>query len=196
MNEIKYSVLRFQIEELKNDNALLRAQLQQHGIEVNGDATPQWLWTGQVQDHKHRVASSHTAERHQERSKKKRKEEITGDNFCLKLDQRNTQKAHEGLQSEHVSSSCSSMKSLNALKSVNWVANWTSHFCFKEIDLCTPPPRCRQTLLFTLNYEPATQSLFLASLRFYHHTNFFLWVCFFYFLDMLCLKLLNGPILF
>lgn len=95
MNEIKYSVLRFQIEELKNDNALLRAQLQQHGIEVNGDATPQWLWTGQVQDHKHRVSSSHTAERHQERSKKKRKEEITGDNFCLKLDQRNTQKAHE-----------------------------------------------------------------------------------------------------
>lgn len=94
MNEIKYSVLRFQIEELKNDNALLRAQLQQHGIEVNGDATPQWLWTGQVQDHKHRVSSSHTAERHQERSKKK-EEEITGDNFCLKLDQRNTQKAHE-----------------------------------------------------------------------------------------------------
>lgn len=34
-----------QIEELKNDNALLRAQLQQHGVEINGDATPQWLWT-------------------------------------------------------------------------------------------------------------------------------------------------------
>lgn len=33
--------LFFQIEELKSDNALLRAQLQQHGIEVNGDATPQ-----------------------------------------------------------------------------------------------------------------------------------------------------------
>lgn len=30
-----------QIEELKNDNALLRAQLQQHGVEINGDATPQ-----------------------------------------------------------------------------------------------------------------------------------------------------------
>uniref|UniRef100_A0A8C7IT64 Upstream stimulatory factor 2 n=1 Tax=Oncorhynchus kisutch TaxID=8019 RepID=A0A8C7IT64_ONCKI len=34
-------LLKQQIEEMKNDNALLRAQLQQHGIEINGDTTPQ-----------------------------------------------------------------------------------------------------------------------------------------------------------
>ncbi|XP_010865359.1 upstream stimulatory factor 2 isoform X7 [Esox lucius] len=34
-------LLKQQIEELKNDNALLRAQLQQHGIEINGDTTAQ-----------------------------------------------------------------------------------------------------------------------------------------------------------
>lgn len=34
-------LLRQQIEELKNDNAHLRAQLQQHGIEINGEATAQ-----------------------------------------------------------------------------------------------------------------------------------------------------------
>lgn len=32
----------WQVEELKNDNALLRAQLQQHGVETNGDVTAQW----------------------------------------------------------------------------------------------------------------------------------------------------------
>lgn len=30
------------IEELKNENALLRAQLQQHGIEMVGETPPQW----------------------------------------------------------------------------------------------------------------------------------------------------------
>lgn len=36
-----FSLTRFQLEELKSDNALLRAQLQQHGIELNGESTPQ-----------------------------------------------------------------------------------------------------------------------------------------------------------
>lgn len=44
-----------QIEELKNDNALLRAQLQQHGIEVNGDATPQWPPHAPIPHHHHRT---------------------------------------------------------------------------------------------------------------------------------------------
>lgn len=30
----------FKIEELKNENALLRAQLQQHGIEMVGETPP------------------------------------------------------------------------------------------------------------------------------------------------------------
>ncbi|KAL0962591.1 hypothetical protein UPYG_G00342180 [Umbra pygmaea] len=34
-------LLKQQIEELKNDNVLLRAQLQQHSIEISGDATSQ-----------------------------------------------------------------------------------------------------------------------------------------------------------
>lgn len=35
-----FSLLK--IEELKNENALLRAQLQQHGIEMVGETPPQW----------------------------------------------------------------------------------------------------------------------------------------------------------
>lgn len=30
-----------QIEDLKNDNALLRAQLQQHGLEISGETSSQ-----------------------------------------------------------------------------------------------------------------------------------------------------------
>lgn len=55
---------------------------------------------------------------------------------------------------------------LNALKSVNCVANRTSHLCFKENDLCTAPPRLHQTFLFTLNYEPATENFTLNDFTF------------------------------
>lgn len=43
VNEILFSFLFFvlKIEELKNENALLRAQLQQHGIEMVGETPPQ-----------------------------------------------------------------------------------------------------------------------------------------------------------
>lgn len=46
VNEILFSPLFFpffvlKIEELKNENALLRAQLQQHGIEMVGETPPQ-----------------------------------------------------------------------------------------------------------------------------------------------------------
>lgn len=41
VNEI-FSPLILKIEELKNENALLRAQLQQHGIELVGETPPQW----------------------------------------------------------------------------------------------------------------------------------------------------------
>lgn len=36
-----FFLLWFKIEELKNENALLRAQLQQHGIEMVGETPPQ-----------------------------------------------------------------------------------------------------------------------------------------------------------
>ncbi|XP_037831712.1 LOW QUALITY PROTEIN: upstream stimulatory factor 2 [Kryptolebias marmoratus] len=39
--QMENELLRQQIEELKNENALLQAKLQQHGVEVNGDDTPQ-----------------------------------------------------------------------------------------------------------------------------------------------------------
>lgn len=43
---MKMLLMRFfffvlKIEELKNENALLRAQLQQHGIEMVGETPPQ-----------------------------------------------------------------------------------------------------------------------------------------------------------
>ncbi|XP_037549299.1 upstream stimulatory factor 2 [Nematolebias whitei] len=39
--QMENELLRQQMEELKNENALLQAKLQQHGVEVNGDETPQ-----------------------------------------------------------------------------------------------------------------------------------------------------------
>ncbi|KAF7211435.1 upstream stimulatory factor 2 [Nothobranchius furzeri] len=39
--EMENELLRQQIEELKNENALLQVKLQQHGVEVTGDETPQ-----------------------------------------------------------------------------------------------------------------------------------------------------------
>lgn len=36
-----FNSLFLKIEELKNENALLRAQLQQHGIEMVGETPPQ-----------------------------------------------------------------------------------------------------------------------------------------------------------
>lgn len=48
VTEMKTLIMRFlfpvfvlKIEELKNENALLRAQLQQHGIEMVGETPPQ-----------------------------------------------------------------------------------------------------------------------------------------------------------
>lgn len=38
-----FFLLWFKIEELKNENALLQAQLQQHGIEMVGETPPQWM---------------------------------------------------------------------------------------------------------------------------------------------------------
>lgn len=40
-NEIFFLFFVLKIEELKNENALLRAQLQQHGIEMVGETPPQ-----------------------------------------------------------------------------------------------------------------------------------------------------------
>lgn len=40
--QVDNELCRQQIEELKNENALLRAQLQQHGIEMVGETPPQW----------------------------------------------------------------------------------------------------------------------------------------------------------
>lgn len=75
------------------------------------------------------------------------------DNFHLKLDHKKpTQGSRRTLKDWNV----------NTLKSVNCVANWTSHLCSKENDLCTAPPRftkrsfyfklwtCHRS--FTLNY--------------------------------------------
>ncbi|KAM9434403.1 LOW QUALITY PROTEIN: upstream stimulatory factor 2 [Clarias gariepinus] len=39
--QVDNDVLRQQIEDLKNDNALLRAQLQQHGLEISGETISQ-----------------------------------------------------------------------------------------------------------------------------------------------------------
>ncbi|MED6292061.1 Upstream stimulatory factor 1 [Characodon lateralis] len=39
--QVDNELCRQQIEELKNENALLRAQLQQHGIEMVGETPPQ-----------------------------------------------------------------------------------------------------------------------------------------------------------
>lgn len=41
VNEIFLFFFVLKIEELKNENALLRAQLQQHGIEMVGETPPQ-----------------------------------------------------------------------------------------------------------------------------------------------------------
>lgn len=67
------------IEELKNENALLRAQLQQHGIEMVGETPPQWRnnETNWERSH-HSDMQPKWQKRRQDDGKKKQKQKTDG----------------------------------------------------------------------------------------------------------------------
>lgn len=166
--------LFFQIEELKNDNALLRAQLQQHGIEVNGDATPQWRLT-------RTRATSQTRRRilpptHTEQETISNSNWTTSENGETRGWRRTLTDWNGGRGGG------------DTLRSVNRVANWTSHLRFrgKKNDLCTAATwstkrsfyvnlwTCRQQFTFNCHLSHRTSNASLFLLLF---SNFFLDIC-------------------
>lgn len=104
---------------------------------------------------KHRVASSHPPEQYYEMNNGERQ-------FPSAIGpQKHTQSSRRTLKDCKLKMPPTppAVQSLNALKSVNCVANWTSHVCFKE----KRPLHSTTTLapnFFTLNYEPAEVSYF------------------------------------
>lgn len=172
----------FQIEELKNDNALLRAQLQQHGIEVNGDATPQWhptrtCATSQTRRRRHDVASCHPPTRNERQFPTQ-----TGPRVKM---------VRRGAGEEHWRTETGDLgEGEDTLRSVNRVANWTSHLRFKgkkkqNNDLCTAAPRstkrsfhvnlwtCRHQFTFNCHLSHRTSNAYLFLLLF--SIFFFFW---------------------
>lgn len=142
--------LFFQIEELKNDNALLRAQLQQHGIEVNGDATPQWRPTqtcATAQTRRRILPPTHTE-----------RETISNLNWTMS-ENGETRGWRRTLTDWN-----GGRGGGDTLRSVNRVANWTSPLQRKKKKKTTSAQQHRAppNVLFMLIYEPATNNLLLT----------------------------------